>query len=292
MDLTQQFKQFLSHVDIEEFLDKVDSFKKLDLATISDEDLFQAVNHVITFKTESGNIASLPTVLAAYPKGTKLYRVRLIDKDDTVIPLKGMRKEQDAWNAPNHLIKVRGRLNNVNESLLYVSPGDPDVAIKELKIKENDSFSLMVYTAKEDIKVNLIGTYMNNPSLTSEENTKLRLIMNFLRDEFTKDVGKGTEFLYRVSERIVKDYFDLPPRVVQDAWCYPSIAKKDSCNVCFRPEVARDILELDGVIICQKNKQSFTCKFIATISDNNELFQYYPIGSPMQKRIFPQIEIS
>jgi len=124
----------------------------------------------------------------------------------------------------------------------------------------------------------------------------MRLISNFLNDEFTRDVGTGTEFLYRTSERIVKDYFDLPPRVVQDAWCYPSVASKPSVNVCFRPEIAKELLELKGVQICNvkrdNNQYLFNCQAIATGFDEEKRFKYYSIDHPICKEIFPEIQIN
>ncbi|OLS39193.1 hypothetical protein BTR25_13530 [Bacillus sp. MRMR6] len=200
-----------------------------------------------------------------------------------------MRVEQDAWNPPANIIKAMGRLNKVNESLLYTAPGDPLVAIKEAKVKDGEFFSLIVYKARDEIKVNRIGNFERIEQLTELENLKLRLLINFLRDEFTKDVGQGTEYLYRVSERIAKDYFDLPPKVAQDAWLYPSVAKKESFNVCFRPELAKELLDLQGVVICRLSDKGIESKAIANGFDDEGIFKYHAIGSQLQKQVFPEI---
>ena len=95
------------------------------------------------------------------------------------------------------------------------------IAIDELKIPDGERFSLIVYKAVEDVKVTMIGGQPDIKGLHDGEALKVEMLQGFLRDEFTRDVGKGTEYLYRISEIIAKAYFDLPAEV-QDAWCYPS----------------------------------------------------------------------
>lgn len=58
----------------------------------------------------------------------------------------------------------------------------------------------------------MIGADADAGGLDEADALKVEMIEGFLRDEFTRDVGMGTEFLYRISEVIVKDCFDLPPR--------------------------------------------------------------------------------
>ncbi len=136
---------------------------------------------------------------------------------------------------------------------------------------------------KKEVKVSIIGQWENQPELSSEENLKMRILLNFLNDEFTRDVGQGTEFLYRSSERIAKAYFDLSPRDVQDAWCYPSIASKPSFNVCFRPELAKETLNLVGVQLCEVEKDQsdymYKCIGILADFDENNIFKFHKIGS-------------
>ena len=81
--------------------------------------------------------------------------------------------------------------------MLYTSPINPSIAIEEIKIKDGERFCLIVYEAKTAIKVSLIGQWEDLPELNTEENLKMRIISNFLNDEFTRDVGTGTEYLYR-----------------------------------------------------------------------------------------------
>ncbi|NGM61143.1 hypothetical protein G5B30_04335 [Sphingobacterium sp. SGG-5] len=288
-------KELLSKIEVVEIIKKIEIYRKLDFKTISDQDLFNEILKVILVNVNGVDRSFLFPRLASYPHKTKFYRVRAVESDDHYCPLKAMTFEQDAWNPPSEFIKKRGRLNNIHESLLYTSPINPFVAVEEIKVKDGEWFCLIVYEAKVEIKVSIIGQWEDLPELSADENLKMRIISNFLNDEFTRDVGEGTEYLYRASERIAKDYFDLPPRIVQDAWCYPSIAQKNCANVCFRPEIAKDVLKLVGVQICKITKENgdylFTCPVIATGFDDDKKFKYYSVDHPICKEIFPEIQL-
>jgi len=113
-----------------------------------------------------------------------------------------------------------------------------------------------------------------------------------LRDEFSRDVGNGTEYLYKVSEIIAKWYFDLPPTIIQDAWAYPSVKDKFSYNVCFRPDIAKNILELKGALVCQyDNTDNIDVKCIAYGCNEQGYVNFYELGSIIQKKVFPEIVI-
>lgn len=289
-------KELLSKIETIEIIKKIEYFRKLDFKKISDTDLFNEINKVISVNVDGVEKAILLPRFITYPPKTRFYRVRSVQPKDHYIPLKAMTFESDAWNPPPQLVKTRGRLNDVNESLLYTSPIDPHVAVEEMKIRDGERFCLIVYESISDIKASMIGFWEDFPELNSEENLKMRLFSNFLNDEFTRDVGVGTEFLYRTSERIAKFYFDLPPRVAQDAWGYPSVAIKPSVNVCFRPDIAKELLEIKGVQICTVKRENsgyhFQCQAIAVGFDEDKKFKYYTVQHPICKEIFPEIQLS
>ncbi|CAL2083195.1 conserved hypothetical protein [Tenacibaculum dicentrarchi] len=291
-----QCKQLLRKIKTVDLIKKIENFRNIDIKTISDKDLFNEISKTISVNINGLNKAILFPMITKYPVNTRFYRVRKIAKDDVYLPLKAMTFESDAWNPPEKFITKRGRLNKVNESLLYTSPKDPSIAVEELKIEENERFCLIVYESTDEVKASMIGVWEDIPELNDDENLKMRIINNFLRDEFTRDVGEGTEFLYKVSEQITKDYFDLPPKTVQDAWCYPSIAKKQSINVCFRPYIAKNLLKLVGVQICKVQKDNkgylFNCNVIASGFDNKGKFIYHYIDSKHSREIFPEIKIN
>lgn len=286
-------KQHLGYVSLHKLHDKISSFRQLPIKRLSREQLCNEISNVLCFETPNGKSAVLTPAVGSYPAGTRFFRVRSLERDDTKFPLKDMRLVSDAWNPPAHVVR-QGRLNREKESLLYTSPINPKTAVEEMKIPDDTYFSLIVYEALTDIKVASIGITPDLPDLDRNEMLKLRMLNDFLAHEFTRDVGIGTEFLYRTSEIIAKDYYDLPPSM-QDAWCYPSIADKPSVNVCFRPEVARQSLRLLGVQVgtCkrERNDMLFNIKCIASGFNEDGFFIYHRVGSEVQRSVFPEIQV-
>lgn len=292
----KEIYEFLSKVTIEEIVEKSEKFRSLNIKKMTDTELFNALMSSISFDVDgSGRELSILTPRSvSYPKGTRFYRIRKLDKTDHYIPLKILSKEQDAWNAPEEICKLE-RLSKEGESLLYTSVQSPNVCVEEMDIEDGQNFCLIVYEAKKDIKTTLIGIWEEDQNLSGEENLKMRMITNSLKDLFTRDVGEGTEFLYRVSERVAKDYYDLP-RDFQDAWCYPSVAAKQGYNCCFRPDVAIDVLNLVGIQICTVKRLDdnymYNCKCISLWNKEKNVFDYYPIDSPQCRILFPEIVIN
>lgn len=290
----QTIHHFLSKISIEDIEEKRESFRTLNLRNLNDEQLFGSVMGLLSFDVEGQSVGILMPCFGTYPSGTRFYRIRKLKAEDHFIPLKDMSKEQDAWEPPSCCVTSLGRLNKKGESLLYTTPQMPNIAVEEMGIKDNERFCLIVYSSKVNVKVSCIGKWYNNPDLTKDENLKMRMIHNLLNDIFSKDVGVGTEYLYRASESITKNFFDYPQEM-QDGWCYPSVASKTGYNVCFRPEVARKVLSLVGVQICTVKRVNddylFSCQAIAVWNNNKQVFDYYPIDSPICNLLFPEIKI-
>lgn len=243
--IMSNLKFFLNHVNIFELQNKISHFRDLDFQKISNQELQSEILKVISFNTPQGAHCVLKPMVTEYPEGTLFYRVRTLQEDNQEPPFKAMSTVADCWEPPESITQA-GRLNKANEPLLYTAP-DPLVAMEEMKILDNQLFSLIVYEAINPIKAAVIGERPDTEGLNEVEIIKAMMISDFLKHEFTRDVGYGTEYLYRISEIIAKDYFDFPQEF-QDAWCYPSVAKKGDYNVCFKKE-NRSSLKLLGVHI-------------------------------------------
>lgn len=280
---------FLKRVDPLDLMSKIRDFRRLDIKNMTYSKISKSIEDVLTF---DGKFI-YATNIQIYPKGTKFFRVRALKGSN--IPNQNLSFETDFWNAPEKFITKYGRLNKPGESLLYTSPINPQVAIREVKLDDNSYYAIIVYEAKTDIKVNSIGMEYNYERLGIDDKQVILIndmINDFLRDEFSREVGNGTEYLYKISEIISKWYFDLPPREVQDAWAYPSIKDKLSYNVCFRPDIAKEVLELQGALICKyDNTDSINVKCISHGFNEYGYANFYELGSPTQKQIFPEIRI-
>lgn len=291
----ENLKEYLRHVDVEELQQRISRFRDLDFKRMSSTEISEQFMQVMLFNIGgTGKISSLPICIGTYPKKHRFFRVRRLNLEQLQIPVRGMEVEADAWEAPAEYVRS-GRLNKDGESLLYTSPGDLGVAIEETRIADGEMFAAIVYEAKEPIKCVEVGISSANANLTPEERIKVRMVLDFLRHEFIREVGQGTEHLYRISESLVKDHFDLPEEV-SDGWCYPSVAKKGKVNVCFRPHVARRKLSLLGVMVSSARRldDEYEIKTfsIAHGFDQNGKFIYHHIGSAVQRKIFPEIVLT
>jgi len=234
---------YLFKVDVHKLLDKIENFKRLNIKKMNEKQIRKEIMEVLLFDDKS----VLQQRTSKFETGKVIYRIRKLKNCD--IPNLEMKAVQDAWNPPDKFVR-RQRLNKSYESLLYTC-FEVDTALEETKIKENESFALICYEIIDDIKATLIGINNDFSEYDDNDRLKLRIINNFLKDEFTREVGEGNEHLYKLSEIIAKDYFDLPPRAVQDAWCYSSIANKSAINLCMRPDIATEKLKVKYVSLSE-----------------------------------------
>ena len=144
-------EDFLKCIDPMELLNKIRNFRRLDIKSMTYEEVTQAISNVLSFNGEFMYI----TNTQIYKKGTKFFRVR--ELEGSKIPNENLSIESDFWNAPEKYITKYGRLNKPGESLLYTAPINPQIAINEVKLKKHSFYTLIIYEAKENIKVNTIG---------------------------------------------------------------------------------------------------------------------------------------
>lgn len=279
-------EKHLKTVNLLDLINRQKEFRLLNFKDMSYEELLCSINKVLLHNGRFRYIVNL----GEYPPNTIFYRVRKLK--GSIVPDDNMKTYNDFWEPPQHCVTSLGRLNKVGESLLYVVPYDYKIALQETHVKKDEFFALIKYVSKGPIKVNIIGgnyDYSNLGLTNLDAITVHEMYNNFLRDEFSRDVGVGTEYLYKISECIAKSYFDLPGRVVQDAWAYSSIQDKNRYNVCFRPEIAHDLLELKGALICKTNNLddlNIACVAIGDLETNS--VQYYRFNTYFHNSLFPE----
>lgn len=276
---------FLKTIDPLIVLDRIKQFRALNIREMTETEIFSAIHNTLC---HNGRFVYFSNN-AVYPEKTVFYRVRRLK--GSKMPFAELETLSGFWEPPAKLVIKRQRLNKAGESLLYVTPGDPLIPTKELHIQENEYYALIKYIATQPIKVNVIGGQYNYKQLgISDEKAILihELYNNFLKDEFSRDVAPGLEYLYTVSEMIAKSYFDLPPRVVQDAWAYSSIRDKNKLNVCFRPDIAHDLLRLEGAAICKNKDNQIQAYCIAADVEGTGKIQYFRMNTGVQKERFPE----
>lgn len=281
-DRTAEIRNYLGRFSASEITDRIRVFRQLNIRAMDNEAIFQALLQVLL---GGGNTATLPSQISTYPASSRFFRIRSPQSSGSALPMDCVRVEADAWAPPANIVKA-SRLNKASEPMLYTVPGDILVAMEEARLGDGQFGAVFVYQSKRPVKVCVIGSSFEGADLSENERFKLNLINDFLRDEFTRDVGAGSEHLYTLSETVAKSWFDLPTEA-QDAWCYPSVMMKPSYNVCFRPKAARECLRLIGALVGHRAGSEFNTQQVAVL--HNRRFAYHDLGSEVQRAAFPDL---
>lgn len=275
--LMSAYSCHLSKRDPERLLQRIHDFNLLNLCNLSDKELLDAIYNVLC---DEGRFSCFVSYVQ-YQANTRFYRVRDLGKRDN--PLDALHTWQDVWEPPKECVRQMGRLNKAHESLLYVTPGDPRVPLQEVEIAAGNHFLFICYVFTEPISATVIGAEPDYDSAgITDKNARIngRILSEFLADEFSREVGVGTEYLYRVSEAIAKEFYDGPPKV-QDAWAYRSMRDKSKYNVCFRPEKAHDKLKFCQAMICEKRLDGTIRPLYLVLRDvNDDEFYFSRVMAP------------
>lgn len=171
-------------------------------------------------------------------------------------------KEDGLWAPPAEITKL-GRCNIENKPVLYVSE-NAKTPFEELTIPHNEEVCLIEYTVRSCLHLSEVvpeleeGNKLNldEPSIISRA-----IFREFIRSEFTKPVGKGTEYLYRISASMCNIIFEGT-----EGWRYPSVPRPSDYNIAIKPDVAREKLKIKNVFIVSlgKTEHDFSDRVIET----------------------------
>ncbi len=277
----------LHELDPQVVIEKIRHFRSLNIRALSDGELEEAIFEALSVNNRAMFMASIRTL----PEGTAFFRVRKLKS--SVISDSGFCEKGAFWEPPADIVVNPARLNKAHESLLYVSIEDPQATINECRISNGDFYALIKYVAIKPININIIGGRHDYQKMGITDKKAIMIYdmyNDFLVDEFSRDVGKGTEFLYRTSEMIAKAYFDLPPEV-QDAWVYASVLNKQMFNACFRPEKAHSLLSLQGALICKQEDGLVSPRAFAVprTQEMDSVPAFFTVTEDIMDKIFPQL---
>lgn len=214
-----------------EVLGRLEKYKKTDLKRIKEEELFNITMDTIP----CCNVGSIE-----YKEGMRFFRIReYFGENYTSI--------NQLLYAPSEFVTRMGRLNNIGQSILYVSK-DPVTPFYELKATVGNAYTVICYEVKE--KQSLLayiiggGTYENDKSLTEQGKINSKIIDQFFYSEFTKDVLPGQEHLYKITNMLAKNFFDMPGC---EAYEYPSVALNRNPNLAIKPQAVDEKLKIVSV---------------------------------------------
>ncbi|MGC1497687.1 MAG: RES family NAD+ phosphorylase [Sulfitobacter sp.] len=274
----ETFKSDLSPSEIRQRLEK---FRTEARNNIPEPKLAEMLHSIFLEKQ-----GTFPIRWKQFEKGTLFFRARKLPEDDRQIPLNTIAKRSDAWEPPAESVCSPGRLNKIGQAVLYTCAGDPMLAIDEARARDCSYVALMVYRAKLEIRVAIIGDYLDS-GLPQDAGTAA--FYSFLEEEFSQFAEPSDQNRYAITRIIAESYFTYPE---QSAWCYRSVQSPDLFNTAFLPDEGQKKLELVGVLICNvPNSQEGNLKVVRVVDfdPDSGLAQFHLIGSERQKKLFPEI---
>ena len=147
-----------------------------------------------------------------------------------------------------------GRCNAEGSPVLYLSDDlktpfeelsvEPDEQVYVIKYKTTDSLNLKRIVPKQLVITDIDG----NPIYDKESMLSYQILREFVRSEFLKPVGKGTEYLHRISASMCRVWFHDEKT---DGWLYPSVQSPKQYNVAVKPEPAREKLNIEEIRIAR-----------------------------------------
>ena len=242
-----------------EVLDAIDKWRSLYLRTSPPEEIYAKFTEIFYEVITSYHGSSVPG--DGYLKANEIgklvqtkrnfYRIRKSKKMLSSI--------HDFWAPPKDKAPLN-RCNFEGHPMLYISE-NATTPFEELSVKPDEQIYLIKYSLKLSSSLELSRPFVTDaldsyPHDSKEDLIAQRIAREFLRSEFTKPVGKGTEFLYNLTACICwYMYKPLPP----DGYVYPSIVNANkTSNIALFP-AAQKKLELEDVRIVELTDAAEWC---------------------------------
>lgn len=216
--------------------DFIKQFTNCNFKTISDDEIRSNLIKILSYDNGNGAyFMPMNVPIHGIPTNSLLFRIRTIDSS--------IKCEDDLWYPPSKHISKRGRLNDINESILYAAE-DIGTALGEMRIKVGQEFYLLFYKV-----INNIGLIDISPckGISSQYKEIEEIVSTFLVNEFSTFVSDNENERYRVSNMIGKFFYSYQLHGL-DGWIYPSAVR------CGKKSIAIDV---------KKSKEKLEFLFIA-----------------------------
>ncbi len=177
--------------------------------------------------------------------------------------------------------------------MLYCSVGDPVVAMIEARVPSGERFALIRYETIRAATLTQIAADTPPDWLPPELFATHATVVAFYRDVFTREFDGRNDLTYVLSNRVAKDWFDLPDSAV-DGWSFPSIARGRGVNAAFRPVKAHEVLRVVGVAYCEAVSTGLLGPGIKAFgfspgpAESERDFRWFQMGSAFQTSRFPE----
>jgi hypothetical protein len=225
--------------DPKRIMEIIEEWRHLDFKKSSHEEIDKKLKELI----DSFEVTSVSGYRTTPPR---LWRIR---------PCRDLKTNiNEFWEPPKGKTPL-GRCNIEQEPVLYVSENSV-TPFEEIKIKPFDTFYLIEYSAKEECYfANIVSESLepcnvedtgSPPLYEGDQLVSYQILRDFIRTEFLRPVGEGTEFLHRISSSICRTWFGDEQ---YDGWRYPSVHMIKNKNIAIKPQKAHEKLEITKVEI-------------------------------------------
>lgn len=210
-------------------LEAIETWRLLDMLTATDDavrdQLRLFLNKIEYFAPARLRIQGMRTV----------YRARFVTKRQEPQAAWPWNKRADLLYPPRGVAQ-RQRCNTPGESVLYCAK-DIITCLREQRPSCGDQVVIASYQVR-DASLSVVVPQLKldslegKPLFDKDGAVSFLILREFIRSEFTKPVGVGTEFLYKLSNAMCEVLFDDEDN---DGWIYPSVESSSHECIAFKP---------------------------------------------------------
>lgn len=256
-------EDYLKQIDDRQKKIKESEKKLLNLneSDATDEHIRSLLQDILSFDTGNGIFVTPSTCSISKVEANKfLFRIRHIDSK--------METMTDAWYPPEKYISRLGRLNDINESVLYIAD-DIETAMMECRTRIGDRFHLIVYKTIQDINlIDITASYV-----PKTQYSKLSfLISDFLSTIFSLNVKENENYKYKISNQIGKFFFSYSMHNL-DGWAYPSAVMENKKSIALNPKSCDKKLRISFVAQGHLKEKSLVVGSYKYLNSSNELIR-------------------
>lgn len=243
-------KEMLSKISIKNLKQDFNSFLQSLSLDMSDDEIINKLKSFIPHKSSSDGKTAFLDIVDNFElkKGSKFFRIRKIKQGQSGT-YEELKIESDIWAPPEKYVTKYQRINEPNQSILYVT-NNQVLTLQETGIKEGEKFVFIEYEALTSLSFRCvtIKTDASKINFDKEEIKKLNLIDDFYRKLFSAKIeGNKEELIYKVSNIIARKI--LPLENEQVGWCYRPVAGGIGFNFALEPKNIKDKLKVVEITV-------------------------------------------
>jgi hypothetical protein len=237
-------EEYMKQIGISRIEKSIDELSNMDFSKATDADIHQKLMNIFGFNYDNlAHMMPMQVPTCIIPENAILFRVRT---HDSLIE-----KNEDMWFPPAKVIKRMGRLNDINEPILYIAD-KIFTALKETRINIGEEFYLLFYKVTKPINlISIYPAYGNDSKYKEVE----KLVGTFLTREFSRLVPDTENNRYKVSNAIGKFFFDYK-HLGYDGWLYPSAVSENEKCIALDHRKCTDLLEF--LFVCNGKMETET----------------------------------